>query len=488
MHAEIEAIDAARPATAREVHDPSPRVERGLTTGKAPADQILSRIKNKGRQRLIVRAVTIAGDLVAISAAFLLANFIWLGNPLHVHALNLLQVVLPIYFVAAANIGAYAVESSMRLGVGVVKALGAFLFTLCSIALIIFMLRMGTDFSRAVFMMGSLGSFISIPFVRILMRKPVSSILNGSASSTLVIVDGIDYEPQDEHEIVVTPEQLHFHPETSDPIRFHWLAQSVAELDRVIVGCQKERYATWSSVLKGMGIDGEILTDEDDRVGIIGIGRHGSHRTMIVAAGPLHFRQRVLKRMLDFALSSMALVFLSPLLLAVALIIRLESKGPVLFVQERIGRHNRIFRLYKFRSMYTEQCDVDAAQLTTRNDPRVTRVGDIIRRTSIDELPQLLNVLKGEMSLVGPRPHAMSAKAADVLYWDVDPRYRHRHSMKPGLTGLAQVRGFRGATERQEDLVNRLTSDLEYVAHWSIMNDLRIIIRTLKVLRHDTAY
>lgn len=118
----------------------------------------------------------------------------------------------------------------------------------------------------------------------------------------------------------------------------------------------------------------------------------------------------------------------------------------------------------------------------------MTRVGTFIRSTSLDELPQFINVLAGDMSIVGPRPHALSAKAADILYWDVDPRYRHRHSMKPGLTGLAQVRGFRGNTERVEDLTNRLQADLEYAANWSLWHDIRIILRTFVVLRHSNAF
>ncbi len=126
--------------------------------------------------------------------------------------------------------------------------------------------------------------------------------------------------------------------------------------------------------------------------------------------------------------------------------------------------------------------------MTTKNDPRVTRVGDFIRKTSIDELPQLINVLRGEMSIVGPRPHAMSAKAADQLYWDVDTRYRHRHSMKPGLTGLAQVRGFRGPTDRKEDLTNRLASDLEYVDRWSIWMDFYLVARTATALFGKNAF
>ncbi|MEG3178947.1 sugar transferase, partial [Sphingomonas sp. RB3P16] len=125
---------------------------------------------------------------------------------------------------------------------------------------------------------------------------------------------------------------------------------------------------------------------------------------------------------------------------------------------------------------------------TQREDDRVTKVGRFIRRTSIDELPQILNVLTGEMSIVGPRPHALGSRAADKLFWEVDHRYWHRHATKPGLTGLAQVRGYRGATLIEADLENRLQADLEYLENWSIWRDLKIIVRTFRVLLHRNAY
>jgi lipopolysaccharide/colanic/teichoic acid biosynthesis glycosyltransferase len=138
--------------------------------------------------------------------------------------------------------------------------------------------------------------------------------------------------------------------------------------------------------------------------------------------------------------------------------------------------------------MRTEASDHKAATLTRRDDDRVTRVGAFLRKTSIDELPQLFNVLNGDMSVVGPRPHAAAAKAGDSLYWEVDARYWERHCIKPGMTGLAQVRGHRGATDHHQDLIDRLQSDLEYVSDWSIWRDLRIIVATLGVLVHHKAY
>jgi lipopolysaccharide/colanic/teichoic acid biosynthesis glycosyltransferase len=144
--------------------------------------------------------------------------------------------------------------------------------------------------------------------------------------------------------------------------------------------------------------------------------------------------------------------------------------------------------MYKFRSMRVAAADREGQTSARREDDRITRVGALIRRTSIDELPQLINVLKGEMSIVGPRPHALGSQAGTKLFWEIDQRYWTRHALKPGLTGLAQVRGLRGATDLEADLSRRLVADLEYVDGWSLGRDVRIVLRTLSVLTHDRAY
>jgi len=144
--------------------------------------------------------------------------------------------------------------------------------------------------------------------------------------------------------------------------------------------------------------------------------------------------------------------------------------------------------MYKFRSMRNDLTDLRGDRSASRDDDRITRVGHFIRRTSLDELPQVLNVLLGSMSLVGPRPHALGSLAGDALFWEVDERYWHRHALKPGITGLAQVRGFRGATHRRSDLTQRLQSDLEYMAGWSIWRDAAILLSTIRVVIHSNAY
>ncbi len=204
---------------------------------------------------------------------------------------------------------------------------------------------------------------------------------------------------------------------------------------------------------------------------------------------PLNSWNQFLKDSLDRVIALVALVALSPVMLAVALAVKLESKGPVLFKQNRYGFNNELIGVYKFRSMYVANADASAAKLVTKGDPRVTKVGRIIRKTSLDELPQLFNVLMGQLSLVGPRPHATQAKAAGDLYDEVVEGYFARHKVKPGITGWAQINGWRGETDTVEKIEQRVKHDLEYIDHWSLGFDLYILLKTpLALLKTENAY
>jgi Undecaprenyl-phosphate glucose phosphotransferase len=198
----------------------------------------------------------------------------------------------------------------------------------------------------------------------------------------------------------------------------------------------------------------------------------------------------VTKAVFDRVLGFFILMLALPAMAAVAVAIRLDSKGPVLFKQKRYGFNNELIEVYKFRSMYTDKTDAAANKLVTKGDPRVTRVGRIIRKTSLDELPQLFNVVfKGNLSLVGPRPHALQAKAADRLYDEVVDGYFARHRVKPGITGWAQINGWRGETDTQEKIQKRVEFDLSYIENWSVWLDLRIVLLTpIRLLRSENAY
>lgn len=208
-----------------------------------------------------------------------------------------------------------------------------------------------------------------------------------------------------------------------------------------------------------------------------------------ISRAPISGWQRIVKRLEDLALGLALLAVFLPLMVIIALAVRWDSPGPIFFRQKRYGYNNTLIEVFKFRTMRVELTDHLAERLVGPNDPRVTRLGAWLRRTSLDELPQLLNVVRGDMSLVGPRPHALRAKAADRLYEDVVADYASRHRVKPGITGWAQVKGWRGITDTEDKIRRRVEHDLHYVEHWSVLFDLQILIMTVvAVIRPSNAH
>lgn len=204
---------------------------------------------------------------------------------------------------------------------------------------------------------------------------------------------------------------------------------------------------------------------------------------------PLSFGQNLVKSAFDRLAASLGVLALSPLLLAVAVAIKLDSRGPVLFRQNRYGFGDRVIQVFKFRTMKAESSDANGEKQTERNDPRITRVGRLLRKLSIDELPQLFNVVRGELSLVGPRPHAISMRVKQRRNEDIVPDYALRHHVKPGITGWAQVNGYHGPVDTEGHLHQRVAYDLDYINHWSLWFDVRIILKTMLIaFGHREAY
>jgi Undecaprenyl-phosphate glucose phosphotransferase len=197
----------------------------------------------------------------------------------------------------------------------------------------------------------------------------------------------------------------------------------------------------------------------------------------------------LVKSVADKAIAALLILMLAPVMAAVWAAVKLDSRGPALFRQKRYGFNNELIEVYKFRSMFVDQTDHTARRLTARDDPRVTRVGRFIRKASLDELPQLFNVLKGELSMVGPRPHATNANVNDAEYSEIVEEYFARTRVKPGITGWAQVNGWRGNTDTVEKLHRRLEHDLYYIENWSLIFDLYILARTpFSLLSAENAY
>jgi Undecaprenyl-phosphate glucose phosphotransferase len=201
----------------------------------------------------------------------------------------------------------------------------------------------------------------------------------------------------------------------------------------------------------------------------------GPSRAIELQRAPLALSQRAVKRLMDVVLSGLGLVVLAPVFAIMAIVIRLDSPGPAFFIQRRVGFNGRPFRIYKFRTMTTLD-DGPVIRQASMDDARVTRIGRFLRRSSLDELPQLLNVLRGEMSLIGPRPHAV---AHDNAYDKLIASYAIRQKMKPGLTGWAQVNGFRGETNEVHLMKRRVDHDLHYIDRWTLWLDLRILVMTV---------
>jgi putative colanic acid biosynthesis UDP-glucose lipid carrier transferase len=212
----------------------------------------------------------------------------------------------------------------------------------------------------------------------------------------------------------------------------------------------------------------------------------GGIPVLAVCESPFYGADGLIKRVSDIVLASAILVLISPLLLGIAVAVKLSSPGPVLFKQRRYGLDGRQIMVYKFRSMAVLE-DGAVVQQATRDDPRVTRLGAFLRRSSLDELPQFINVLQGRMSVVGPRPHAV---AHNELYRKLIRSYMIRHKVRPGITGLAQVNGLRGETDTVDKMRARIEYDLAYLRNWSLLLDLKIVLLTIVVVlkKQNTAY
>ncbi|WP_261935184.1 exopolysaccharide biosynthesis polyprenyl glycosylphosphotransferase [Sphingomonas bisphenolicum] len=441
--------------------------------------------------RLRLYALCLAGDMAGLFAAFLAANWFVLGalwgEPGKPHGLVMFAMIAPLYALLAVQGGAYGINTLDRVRRGIVRALWALAQAALLMLLIVYLGKIAEQLSRLTFITGLGLSAVAVALVRVAVARLAVALLGDVPHLTAVILDGVSITVGP-HMDVIDADAANLHPERHDADMAARLAAVVGMAERVIVACPLDRMADWSAALKSLSARGEIVVPELLRFAPARIDEFDGQPTIIVAGGPLHFRDRLIKRLFDLIVATVATILLSPILIAATLVVRLTSPGPALFRQPRIGKDARPFAIYKFRSMRAEASDHKAATLTRRDDDRVTKVGAFLRKTSIDELPQLFNVLKGDMSIVGPRPHAAAAKAGDSLYWEVDARYWERHCIKPGMTGLAQVRGHRGSTDHHQDLIDRLQSDLEYVSDWSVWRDLRIIFATLGVLVHHKAY
>jgi len=439
---------------------------------------------SKAAQRLTLSTLLAIVDLVAVFSGFLSASAIRFGLDLPDSGQILLGAFIPIYLVSAGMVRAYSDAVLLDPQATVVRAVSTLAIAGAVIIAVLFFIKSGGDVSRMQFALGIGLSFAFVLPLRLWFVRYSRSRLNGELYSVVELHDGSYRHPS----VSYYQADSLLDPRNPDAAGFDRLGNVIGKADRVIVRCPPDRRALWADILQGMNVDAEIVFPEISDIRPLSVGQHFGETTIVVARGPLGMRDRLIKRIFDITFATATLIAMSPLLIVTAIAIKCDSRGPVFFLQPRIGRQNRLFYVYKFRSMHTDNADHGGDRSTDRSDKRITRVGRFIRSSSIDELPQVINVIKGDMSIVGPRPHAVFSKAEDQLFWHIDERYWHRHACRPGITGLAQTMGLRGATVHKRDLTERIEADLRYLREWSFWGDIRIILRTLRVIIHKNAY
>lgn len=455
------------------------------STGSA----IAGRIPSLERYRVRLHVGLLATDAAIIIAGMGLAGLIYRGEWLNSYSILAAQLMVPIFLTIGLYNGTYSLASLNRFRTAAQRVVTALAVSAALLGFMVFFLKAGEALSRVIYALGLVLALCAMLLVRYALDKWIRKRLGPTLLNILLIEAG-GPEVGLRNAYRIDAEQHGLSPSLDDPLGLDRLGQAMRNMDRVVVSCPPERQPDWALAFRAAAVEGEIVSSAAHDVGAVGVRHsHGQDfSTLIVSKGPLSLEARAIKRLFDLTLSTIALIVLAPVMIGAAIAIKLEDGGPVFFPQKRVGRANRLFTIYKFRSMCMNRADHEGHRSAAREDDRITRTGRRLRSWSIDELPQLWNILRGDMSIVGPRPHALGSLAGTKRFWEVDRRYWQRHALKPGLTGLAQIRGLRGATEAEEDLSSRLRADLEYLSGWNILRDIGIVISTLRVIVHERAF
>ncbi len=448
-----------------------------------------------------IAAVLDAASIVGVASLSSLGyNWAAYGDPIR-HGSDVhfsLEIALFYVFVRVMR-GDYSYATFVTQHLPIGRIATAWLMAFLALAATVFLLKVGSHYSRGV----ALSLFLVAPFMLAFQQKVLSDWLVASsrkgrlaARRVFVIGEARDIEDYRQSSDVGRTGRavvgVFLLGDGSDPdIEARQLAAAVARAracgpDDILIALPISQATRIQSIVETFKVlPASIQLGADlllKRYPALRTLRTGSSASLELVREPLTPLEQLAKRMFDIAVSGTALVLLSPLFAAVAIAIKWTSPGPVLFRQDRHAYNRAPFKIYKFRTMLVGS-DAGEFQQTRRNDPRVTSIGAFLRRTSIDELPQLLNVLKGDMSIVGPRPHAI---AHDNIFEHRIDQYARRHNIKPGITGWAQVNGFRGETDTEEKMRGRVEHDLAYLDHWSLMLDIKIIVMTALSLKAHT--
>ena len=441
-------------------------------------------------QQCIVIIVTV--DVVSIIGTNLLSTLFERATAFRDGAIFDKKLVITLcaaslYSLVAIALGAYDSRRILERRHSIVKMCWALGITFALLTALGAATKTSDAYSRIWFFSWASLAFFMVPALRLVALAFIRKRLQDGAFFFRAASVGIFSDPLSPAEIAERSEsriRVGYTLRLRDLQQLEKLADTIAheEIDKIfIVTPWTDAPAAFEAAQSLRHLSAEIvILPEDRRIA----SRHGRFSLQAVNP-PLDDWGLWLKRAQDLMVSTTALLILAPVMAAIAVAIKLECPGPILFRQQRVGFNGRTFELLKFRSMVPTKADADAVRQTAREDERVTRVGRIIRRTSLDESPQFFNVLQGAMSVVGPRPHALKTRAGGHVLHEAADSYFARHRMKPGLTGLAQVNGFRGELDTVEKLRQRLRCDIEYIDNWSTWLDLKIILQTALLIIHD---
>jgi Undecaprenyl-phosphate glucose phosphotransferase len=454
---------------------------------------------------LVIQLVDFAVILVAAELALLGYNESVLKEEIYYEKFGIPVLSGAVIFILFMRwFGAYASRRLLQLNWQVGRIALGWSFTFSALAVLAFVTKISGDYSRGWAIIWALLSFTLLVGVRIgvdhlarrwrragRLSQRIAIVGAGTAAKSLVA----KIKTTPELDVVITgvyDDRLTRVPSnilgcqvvgTSDDLIAHARKMLIDEVVIALPLRAEERIGQLVTKFRPLPIDLRISIDPiADIFPLRTIGSIGGAKTIEVFNRPFKHVSGLLKTIEDKCLGLLLLIVLLPVMGLIALAIRLDSKGPLLFVQERFGFNNKIFHVYKFRTMRTEAGDPSGVRHTVPNDSRVTRVGRLLRWLSLDELPQLINVMRGEMSIVGPRPHVVAMRAGDKLYYEAVGDYFARHRVKPGITGWAQVHGLRGEIADLLQARERVAYDLEYIDNWSIWLDLKILLMTIWVL------
>lgn len=439
--------------------------------------------------RLLAVLGAVAVDLSQLLVASLVARYLRYGNLTSGSGGVLLLIMLPSFLFASLTYQSYSLSTLRNWFRSIARVNAAFLTSIG----FAFTAAFALDVSARVPRLESAILFLIAPFLLTIGRAIGSAWLTKLHYAAEPITFVLGDDTVDQHarraDRVFNVRRLNWSPSADDPEFLDLICRRLQHADRVLLVFSKaDQRVAWASFMRLTGINTEVLEPQLAYLNPYGIERWRGAPTLVISRGPLSLAERVMKRAFDLGLLLVLAPAVFPVVAFLAILIKLESPGPCLFVQDRVGRQNRRYRCYKLRTMRAEATDASGERSASRDDDRVTSIGRFLRRTSLDELPQLWNVLLGNMSFVGPRPHALGSTADGALFWKAVNGYWSRHAVKPGLTGLAQIRGFRGATLSVQDIERRVSADLEYVNNWSIWLDLKILIKTPFVMVHRNAF